>query len=286
MKLFLFFLNVYFNSLGLLFPKNSVKRLVKLFSTPRETVVRTKEIEVLKLAKKDFIQTSNYKIATYEWGEGEDFAILCHGWESNAGSLGALVEILNNKGLRVLAFDGPAHGASNGKQASLIQFKLVFLELIKQIGMPKIAIGHSLGANAIMLAASEENLNIDQTILFAPVNKVSKVFNDFKELLNIPPKLFYGVLDHLQSQTGYLLSNLNFEDIAPKTSLRDVLILHDQKDQITPVDHSIDISNNWKKSKFIPINGSGHYKILWNEYALKEVESHLLTFGTKLVNSH
>jgi pimeloyl-ACP methyl ester carboxylesterase len=275
MKAFLLFLKIYFNSIGLVFSKNSINRLAKLFSTPRKTVVRAKEIEFLESAKKSFIDTNEYKIAIYEWGKGNEYAILCHGWESNAGSLGAMVKPLIKKGFRVIAFDGPAHGKSNGTQASLIKFKETLSQLIIEFGVPKIAIGHSLGANAIMLAASEADLNIEKTILIAPVNKVSKVFFEFKDMINIPDRLFKGLLNLLESETGYLLRDLNFEDIAPKTSLKNVLILHDVDDQITPEDHSIDIAKKWNSAKYIAIKGSGHYRILWNESTLNEVRSFL-----------
>lgn len=272
MQLLLIFLKVYFNSVGLLFPKNSVKRLSNLFATPRRTVIRHKEIEILKQATGSSLSSGDYTIHLYEWGTGSNYALLCHGWESNAGSLGAMVNPLLEKGLRVIAFDGPAHGKSSGEQANLLKFKNGVLSIMEEKGTPSIAIGHSLGANAIMLAAAETNLNIDKTILFAPVNKVSKVFLEFKGMIGIPDSLYRDFIKDLEEKSGYLLSDLNFEDIAPKTSLKEVLIMHDKMDQITPVEHSIDIDSRWESSTFVPINGSGHYKILWNESAINEVK--------------
>mgnify|MGYP000595598652 CR=1 FL=1 len=71
-----------------------------------------------------------------------------------------MVEPLLKKGYRVIAFDGPAHGKSSGKQASLLKFKDALLAIVQQYGTPSIAIGHSLGAMAIMLACSEVNIPI------------------------------------------------------------------------------------------------------------------------------
>ena len=271
----LFYLRIYYNTIGLIFPKNSVKKLEKLFSTPRKTVLRKKEIEVLNEAKQSAFKTKEYEIAVYEWGEGNDYVLLCHGWESNAGSLGAFVKPITNMGYKVIAFDGPAHGKSTGKISSLIKFKEVFIELVHHYGLPKIAIGHSLGANTILLACAEQQLEIVGSYLFAPVNKVAKVFYDFKSMISIPNSLFNKLEIHLQSKTGYRLNELNFEEIAPKTRLKYNLVLHDLNDQITPVKHSKDIVKNWPNAQFQEIQGTGHYRILWNEKAVDSVINHL-----------
>lgn len=271
MKLYLFFLKFYFNSVGLLFPKNSVKRLDRLFSTPRGTVIRSKETAILKNATQSYLKAKNYNLAIYEWGTGNDFVLLCHGWESNAGSLGAMVEPLLERGYKVIAFDGPAHGKSSGKEASLLKFKDALISIIQEYGAPDILIGHSLGAMAIMLANSETNIPIRKSILFAPINQVSVVFEEFKSMIRIPDKLYLEFIKHLENKSGYLLTNLVFEDIALKTDLKEVLVLHDSKDQITPILHSQEITKNWVESRLATIEGSGHYKILWNENALNEV---------------
>lgn len=271
MKFYLFLLKLYFNSIGLLFPRNSIKRLDRLFSTPRGTVIRSKETAVLKNAKQAYLKTQDYNLAIYEWGVGNNFVLLCHGWESNAGSLGAMVEPLLQRGYRVIAFDGPAHGKSSGKQASLLKFKDALVSIIQAYGTPDIIIGHSLGAMAIMLANSETNIPIRKSVLFAPINQVSVVFEEFKNMISIPDKLYQKFIKRLESKSGYLLTNLVFENIALKTALKEVLVLHDSKDQITPIRHSQEITKNWDESQLAIIEGSGHYKILWNDNALDEV---------------
>ncbi len=272
MKAFLLALKLYYNTIGLLFPKNSVKRLANLFSSPRQTVVRKKEVAILEKAKTSFIEVRNNSICIYEWGEGNDYALLCHGWESNAGSLGAMVEPLLYKGYRVITFDGPAHGKSSGKQASLIMFKEVIVELINKLGAPKIAIGHSLGSMATMLASSEIDTKIEKAVLIAPINNVSKVFFEFKDMINIPERIFKPFIAHLENKSGYKLNNLVFEKIAPRTKIEKALILHDVNDQITSVSHSEAIHKAWSNSNFIRINCSGHYRILWNESALNAIK--------------
>jgi len=45
--------------------------------------------------------------------------------------------------------------------------------------------------------------------------------------------------------------------------------MHDQDDRVTPFSHSQQMAEEWSAPELIPINGSGHYKILWKEEVLQ-----------------
>jgi hypothetical protein len=70
-KLQIKLLQYYFNSFGLLNKKQSAKKLLKLFSTPRSRVIREKEVEVLKQAHQSTFRFEGEKIKTYSWGNGK-----------------------------------------------------------------------------------------------------------------------------------------------------------------------------------------------------------------------
>ena len=48
--------------------------------------------------------------------------LLMHGWGSRAGRFRLFVPQLQQRGFRVVAFDGPGHGRTGGNSASLPQF--------------------------------------------------------------------------------------------------------------------------------------------------------------------
>mgnify|MGYP000426727854 CR=1 FL=1 len=269
LKLFKF----YFNSIGLLFPRHSAKLLIRIFSTPRSRVIREKEIQVLKQANTSSFNFQGKQLKLYQWGSGERLAYLFHGWESNAGSLGAFVEPLLKQGYTVIACDGPAHGSSEGKEASLISFTQLAKELIKEKGKPEIAIGHSLGANVIMLLCYEAQLSITKCILISPVNRIISVFEGFKELIGIQDSVYSRMIEIVSKRANYQLEGLHFEKLAQKTPFKQVLLMHDAGDQITKVNHSEDIAKANKDFKYVPINGSGHYKILWHQDTLNQFKT-------------
>ena len=256
---------VYFNSVALLFPKNSAKQLMNLFSKPRARVLRTRELEVLNRSQKSFFKFGKEEIKVYQWGEGKKLAMLFHGWESNAGSLGAFIDPLIKKGYRVIAFDAPAHGGSKGKYSNLVYFKKAAKEMIDEYGVPNVAIGHSLGACAIIMCAYEENLHFEKTILLAPLNRLMSVFEEYRQILKIPKKLYQPFLNHFEGYTGYSFRSFYFHNYGKQTKLDEVLLFHDEGDKITDFSHALEFEQNWNSIRLEAISKTGHYRVLWDE---------------------
>ncbi len=268
LKIRILFLRLYFNSIGLLNKDRSADKLIHLFTTPRARVSRKKEHEILDRSRKTHLKFDGKEVCLYEWGQGERVAMLFHGWESNAGSLGAYVEPLVSLGYHVLAYDSLAHGKSEGKQANMIVFKEIARKIIQEKGIPEIAIGHSLGANVILLLASEEKLQIPKVVLISPFNQMKAIFLGFRSILKIPESIYSVMLDKASKRFNYNIREMEFGKVGANSPLNSVLIMHDKNDKITPFSHSANMSKRWGLAELKPIEGSGHYKILWNESAL------------------
>lgn|SRR5690554_1240367 len=268
-------LQIYFNTIGRLFENRAAQQLLRLFSTPRSKVIREKEIEILTEAKKEEITIDGHQIATYQWGDGKKNALLCHGWESNAGSLGAFVPLLLKMDYKVISYDGPAHGKSDGKSANLFEFTKVAYTINKQFGPATVFIGHSLGADVVMLLSKEYKLQIDKCILISPVNEVQHVFDGFKKIFAIPKRIHHKMLLLIEKESKYQIDEMVFDKIVKESKIKEALILHDIDDKVTPFSHAENLNKNWKDSRLVPIHGSGHYKVLWHEASLVAVEDFL-----------
>lgn len=271
LPLIIYVLRFYFNSIGLLFKKTSSKQLFNLFSRPQKKVIRNKERQILEQAESSAMQLKEgVSIRIYQWGEGGKLAMLFHGWESNAGSLGAFVEPLLDLGYKVVAFDAPAHGSSGGKKSNLLYFKSAAKQLVDKMEVPSLAIGHSLGANAIIMTAFEEKWKMEKLILISPLNRLMGVFEEYKSILKIPDSLFRQFIKNFSEITGYELSDFYFHDYGRKLDLDQVLIVHDKNDQVTPFLDSVNMNKQWGQSLLLPIEGSGHYKIVWSKEAIEK----------------
>ena len=260
---------IYFNSIGRIFPKSSAKILLDLFSTPRSRVIRKMEIEILNKAKVIDIKFNKSIVKLYQWGEGDKYILLSHGWESNAGSLGAFVNPFLEKGFKVISFDSPAHGSSEGTKANMLIFKELVYVIIEKFGLPEVTIGHSLGANVLILLSYQNNIEFKKTILISPFNQMNSIFKGFQNIVKFPNSLYNKMIDLAEERIDIQLRDLEFGELGNQTSLNEVLLMHDKGDKITPVSHSESMNQQWEKLKFIPIEGSGHYKILWNKEVIQ-----------------
>ena len=275
LPLFVLILRFYFNSIGLLFPNHSSKWLRKLFSTPRVRVLRKPELAILNQAQKSFINVEGNQLKIYEWGSGNRLAMLFHGWETNAGSLGAFVEPLVTAGFKIVAFDAPAHGGSEGKRANLVYFKKAAKEVISKFGKPDVAIGHSLGADAIIMTAYEEKIAFEKVVLIAPLNRLMSVFEQMKEMLSIPEKLYVPFINDFAKIAGYDFWKFYFHNYGKQTELQKVVLFHDKNDRITNFSHATDFAENWKEVNLRPVENTGHYKILWDESVVSQTMGYI-----------
>ncbi|MEI6520865.1 MAG: alpha/beta fold hydrolase [bacterium] len=79
-------------------------------------------------------------------------------------------------GCRVLCFDAPGHGLSQGKYINIVIYQEAIQEIIKDHGPIDYFIGHSLGA--ITLAMVAETISHPQNhkfVLIAPATKTTTV---------------------------------------------------------------------------------------------------------------
>ena len=72
------------------------------------------------------------KISCYAWGKGEKTILLAHGWDARAMDFYKMIPVLVDHGYKVIAFDGPGHGHSEGNSSNMVDFKELMCKLIKQ----------------------------------------------------------------------------------------------------------------------------------------------------------
>src|SRR5688572_13678689 len=99
-------------------PAHAARLAARLFLTPPRPKRPTHEAAVLSAAREDAVEVGGRRVRTWTWGDGPT-VLLVHGWGGRGSQLAAFVEPLLAHGLSVTAFDAPAHGDSDGRQATL-----------------------------------------------------------------------------------------------------------------------------------------------------------------------
>lgn len=106
------------------------------------------------------------ELSALSWGEGPT-VLLQHGWEGRASQMGAFAQPLVARGLRVVALDAPAHGESQGRTSSMIEFAVGLRAAAQAFGPLRGVVGHSLGAAATAAAVSA-GLVVERLVFIAP----------------------------------------------------------------------------------------------------------------------
>lgn len=276
-KLYLFsfitIYRVYFKLLFLIQPRIAAQKAMLLFSTPLNKKVRAREVEILAEAEKTTIRYDGLKIRVYAWGKGTHTALLVHGWEGNGGSLGAFVRPLLESGYRVLAFDGPAHGRSTGRQTNVFHFSALVAKLIQENDV-KLLISHSFGSAASVFAlATLDSYTIDKLVIMTTPDKMEDVISGFTDFMKINTKGKHHIFRYLHKQFGRKLEDMAISDIASQVSPPKLMIVHSQSDKILPFQGALQVAAKVPHAVLeAPLN-TGHYKILWDAQIIDKVKT-------------
>jgi dipeptidyl aminopeptidase/acylaminoacyl peptidase len=168
--------------------------------------------------------------------------IVLHGWGGNAAMMLPLARPLCEAGFASLFVDARCHGASdNDSFASLPRFAedvehaIRWLTRRSDIDTRRIGlIGHSVGAGAVLLAASRRP-EVAAVVSVAAFSHPAAMMRRWLTQKRIPERpLGRYVLDYVQETIGY-----RFDDIAPVATIArvicPVLLVHGADDEVVPL---------------------------------------------------
>ncbi len=207
-------------------------------------------------------------------GEGPTKTILIlHGFGSAAYKFKNYIKPLTQKGYRVLAFDAPAHGHSQGKKVNAVLYSKMIIAIANKYGMPDGFITHSFGGIALSLAL--ENLphsNATRIALIAPATETSTAVEHAFKMLALNDKAVQSAFHQLIFDVGGKPTEWYSIRRAMKNIEASVLWVHDELDDITPVSDAKKVAEDQLKNiEFVITNGLGHRKIYHDAAVKKQV---------------
>ena len=262
-----------FNTFGRLFPTVAAKIAYRLFATPRYRAVHKKSDVLLETARLFEVLYGKRILKAYEWGEGDRVVLLVHGWESRGTALRSFVPGLVEQGYRVVAFDGPAHGDSEGKRTNLMHFGGAIIAMIRHLGSVETIIGHSFGGASAMYALSqaEPTISLKKIVLISAPAKMTTVIAGVKKTLKLPANVYQKFLSDIQSLLGMPLESANITELHHLVAVEEALIVHDIDDPIVPYSYSCATAEAWPEAKLISTEGMGHYLLMKHLRVIQEV---------------
>jgi pimeloyl-ACP methyl ester carboxylesterase len=246
--------------LSSLFLINSEKALVKaykLFSSPRKGKVKPEQEIFLNKAKATSIENDSKKIQTYHWKGSGKTVILIHGWDSNTHRWKELIEDLQHEDFNIIAFDGPAHGYSDGKLLNVPLYSKC-LDRILKLYRPDFLIGHSVGAMTVVYNQYlKQSPFVKKIVLLGAPSEMSRIMKDYKRILRLSEKFMKALEQFFKKKFGYTFEEFSIAEFS-KNIEKEALIIHDQYDKVAPVEEAKAIHRHLKRSTLNITEGAGH----------------------------
>lgn len=215
------------------------------------------------------VNIKGHSIDVFARGKGP-VVLLVHGWQSGRERLDPLGEAISASGYTVVTWDMPAHGKSPGRTTSLPQFVEAILTVSKLVGSVHSIVGHSLGATATALAL-RRGLSVQTAVLVAPMISFDFALDQFQKFLRLSSSLRELTATHTESRVNLRRGEADLLSL-PSPSCP-VLLIHDEKDERTPLFHSQSLAERWKPEGFMVTKGLGHSRLLADKHVLERVVS-------------
>jgi pimeloyl-ACP methyl ester carboxylesterase len=257
--------NVRFAASALLFPELAGSLAERLFLTPpRPRDAAATALDLID-ARSGRVEHKGRHIATWRWGSSDAPAVLlAHGWGGNAAQMRAFVFPLLSAGFRVIAYDQPAHGVSEGRLTGLPDFADVLTEVVWHHGDVRAVIGHSLGATAAALALALEKVDLRRIVLVSPPSDLVGYSRRFARWHWIPEPVRDAMQAAIEERYGLRWSELELPRLAPRLDAR-ALVIHDRGDRVVPWKQGEQFARHWRGARLLSTEGLGHGRILQDD---------------------
>ncbi|UOG73176.1 alpha/beta fold hydrolase [Hymenobacter tibetensis] len=248
----------------------------QLFTTPRQLPTKAWEAAALAQATQHAVQAESGRIVYYEWNPaGARTILLVHGWEHRASFWGYMAAGLVAAGFRVLALDGPAHGASAGVRATLVSFGDAVQAVANASGPVYGVVAHSFGAACTAGVPVRFNQaaggELPRLVLMSAPSSTRNVAERFADLLRLPHSVVERMSRFIQQQFNRSAESFSLVEAGRHLPVQRALLLHDRQDLNVPFADGEAIAASWPALDFRPTNGLGHNRIMREPAVIKEV---------------
>jgi pimeloyl-ACP methyl ester carboxylesterase len=257
LPIILFFIRQYLNIFTFFNVKKGGQKAFEIFSKPRKGRLTENQKEYLALSKQEVLYFENISIQTYFWEGTKPPILLLHGWESNAARWQSLISLLKKNQYSIVALDAPAHGASGSTFFNLLLYADMVHEVVKK-HQPMAIVGHSAGGyTAAFYLKNFEHPSVSKAVLLAALSDNSVVFDYFLNYIKVNQKVRAAFYGYVETKLGGSPRDLTAANFAKQFSEK-ALIIHDEGDELIPIEAAESIHQSWKNSTYIHTKGFGH----------------------------
>ena len=243
-------------------------------NNPRIKKITPSTSNIFTQATKKIVSFNDLDIVTYCWPGKNRKVLIIHGWEGRATNFESIIKELVNQRFDVTIFDAPSHGSSAKSNTTMKDFGEFVQHLLKSTDIDYI-ITHSFGAVPCSFTLSENNIDLKKIIFIAPPDHFTDWINDVSKLMGINQKIIDITLEKFKKDYNMNPYEMSVSKFIKKVKNISGLIIHGEKDKITPLERAINVNSNWQGSRLEVIPNIGHFKILDSKNTTSEILKYL-----------
>jgi pimeloyl-ACP methyl ester carboxylesterase len=252
-----------------------VKKVYLAFFSPAQYEEKPADREIIANGNNYRVPFDGGELAVTTWGESGPSVLLMHGWGGARAQMTGFVKPLLAAGYRVVAYDQPAHGESDGILTNLLEIAPTMDLIAKQEGPFDVILAHSFGTLITSYALVNRNFpHPSRLVYFGAFNRLLDSLPRFQVIANLPDGVMDGFTSMMYETFGKdVLDAIVNEHLAAQIDIP-ALMFHDTEDNVTPVEDSRAIAGKWKSAQLIETSGLGHRGALQS----KEIHEQVLGF--------
>jgi pimeloyl-ACP methyl ester carboxylesterase len=251
-------IGLYINVMAFMAPRYAERFGLALFCRPFRGKITARQKEFLHSAEQFRLDFQNETIAGYQWGNGAKKILLIHGWQSHSYRWKVYVEQLVQHDYTVFAFDAPGHGLSTGNFLSVPLYSEVIEKMILHMGKPDAIISHSIGGfSSLYTLHRNPSLSPDKLVVMAAPGEAVEFFEFYKTSLGLSKRSMDLIIKSFKKRFAYEPEYFSGPKFASTVTVPG-LIIHDEDDDETSVEHSKRVHKQWSNSSLHITKGFGH----------------------------
>jgi pimeloyl-ACP methyl ester carboxylesterase len=252
-------------------PAAAERQAVRLFLTPMRRPVRRPDLrramnviapwhDAPVEQRELTLHLNGGALRAWRWGAGPR-VLLVHGWSGDAADMAPIAAAFVRAGYEAVLVDMPAHGASSGRQTSLVEWMWVIRAVVQAVGPCEAVVGHSFGGAAVALAMGELGIDTRAAVLVAPAGSPWDFVHRFADTVGLPAERSAGMVTRLAARVGRSPQSLDPRRAAESIDVP-ALVVHDPADDEVPWSHGEALALAWRDARLLDRPGTGHRRIL------------------------
>lgn len=251
----------------------------KLFCTPRLSARRSPDHDVLTERARFHLRHASWVRVPTSRGTMQAYVLepagtprgktvlMAHGWTAESSFMTVFAEPIRRAGFRVVLFDQPAHGKSEGERASLIDCAQALLEVSEALGPVHHIVAHSMGCLAALLVGEggpsmPRRIDFDRYVLIACPDAFSTVTQEFGAEIGLSAAAQRVYERHLERIAHRTIASFSGSRLLAATG-KPALLIHARDDAEVGFSCAEDIAAACPGAKVLAMDGLGHRMILY-----------------------